>query len=322
LTFCGPRWFDATVVLRDTGRQIGRRAGRVLSKVARRLDPPAPVAKTTWVAPGHFYSPLPKWEELAPRADVLFDQSPPSLLDVDLAPETQRGFLAAFEPYRADRLYRGEDARDVRYHSSNNMFGQKSANALHLMLRVLRPRRIVEVGSGFSSAVMLDTREHFDADYDLTFVEPYPDRLRGLLRASDACAIVEKPLELAPRAPFEALEDGDILFVDSSHVIKTGNDLCALFFEILPALAAGVYVHFHDVLYPFEYPLRWVEEGRAWNEAYVLRAFLANNAVWSLQFWASYLYRCHRDWIDAVPEVSADGSSIWIRKAGGASSPH
>lgn len=303
-------------MLRDTKARLGRRAARAFASVARRLDPPPPPVKATWVAPGHFYSPIPSWAELAPRADAIFGESPADLPDVDLAPATQKSFLDRFGALLADRLYRPGDDRDVRYHASNNMFGQKSANMLHLMLRVIRPRRIVEVGSGFSSAVMLDTRQHFGIDATMTFIEPYPDRLKGLLRSGDDCTIIEKPLELAPRDPFAALEDGDVLFVDSSHVIKTGNDLCALFFEILPALADGVYVHFHDVLYPFEYPKRWVEEGRAWNEAYVLRAFLANNAAWSVQFWASYLYRCRRAWIDAVEEVSADGSSIWIRKGG------
>lgn len=233
-----------------------------------------------------------------------------------LFPERQRRFLERFAPLRADRLYRPGDDRAVRYHPDNNMFGAKSANALHFMLRLLEPKRVVEVGSGFSSAVMLDTAEHFDATPELTFVEPYPERLRGLLKGDDAerVNIIARPLEHAPRAPFEALRSGDLLFVDSSHVIKTGNDLCALFFEILPALERGVYVHFHDILYPFEYPRRWVEEGRAWNEAYVLRAFLANSASYEVQFWASYLFRTHRDWLEAVPELCADGSSIWIRK--------
>lgn len=297
---------------------VRRRLGRVALKAAHRLDPSsAPPAVRPWVAPGHFYSPIPSWSELQPRSDALFGAAPDQLPDVDLNPRQQLDCLAEFEPLRADRLYAPGDARTVRYHSDNRMFGAKSANALHFMLRRLAPKRVVEVGSGFSSAVMLDTDQHFFGNsLELTFIEPYPERLFGRMSAEDRgrCEVIQSPLQAAPRAAFEALQAGDVVFVDSSHVLKTGSDLCTFFFEIMPSLRAGVYVHFHDILYPFEYPQTWVEQGRAWNEAYALRALLANSRAYALEFWASYLFRCHRQALQQVPEVDADGSSIWIRK--------
>ena len=76
---------------------------------------------------------------------------------------------------------------------------------------------------------------------------------------------------------FEKLEPNDLLFIDSSHISKIGSDLNYLLFEVLPSLKPGVIIHFHDILYPFEYPYEWIEKGIYWNEAYLLKAFLMHN---------------------------------------------
>ena len=81
---------------------------------------------------------------------------------------------------------------------------------------------------------------------------------------------------------FAALEGGDILFIDSTHVLKTGSDVVRLYNEIVPRLNAGVIVHIHDIFYPFEYPRDWVLEGRAWSEAYLVRVFLAFNSEYEI----------------------------------------
>jgi hypothetical protein len=115
---------------------------------------------------------------------------------------------------------------------------------------------------------------------------------------------------------FAALGPGDILFIDSTHVCKPGSDVEFLFSRVLPALAAGVYVHVHDIFYPFEYPKEWVEEGRAWNEAYLLAAFLQYNRAFRVEFWGQYLQHFHRERFAAdLPLYLRDpGGSIWLRK--------
>src|SRR5262249_30901378 len=154
-----------------------------------------------------------------------------------------------------------------RYYFRNEWFGYADALVLYGMIRYLRPRRVIEVGSGFSSAVMLDTNDLFcGGRVALTFVEPYPDRLFSLLRGSDRDkhTVIARPVQDVDLSLFQALSDNDILFVDSSHVSKVGSDVNHLIFQILPALADNVVVHFHDIFYPFEYPKDWVYEGRAW----------------------------------------------------------
>lgn len=112
---------------------------------------------------------------------------------------------------------------------------------------------------------------------------------------------------------FEKLEENDILFIDSSHVSKMDSDVNFLFFEILPRLKSGVYIHFHDVFYPFIYPKEWIYEGRAYNEMYILRAFLMNNAQYKIQLFGHMLeYQC----MDKIPKhLKGCGSgSLWIKK--------
>jgi hypothetical protein len=109
-----------------------------------------------------------------------------------------------------------------------------------------------------------------------------------------------------------------VLFVDSSHVAKVGSDVNRIVIEILPALARGVWVHFHDVFYPFEYPREWVEAGRAWNEGYLLRAFLQYNRAFSVQLFPTFLARFHPDRFAGgmSPCLRNPGGALWLRKEG------
>jgi predicted O-methyltransferase YrrM len=276
--------------------------------------------KETWVRPGHFYSPIPNVAELTPRAEVLFGPSSVRLPDVDVNEKRQLEVVEALVPLHEDRIYREADAfvaNRYRYHPRNDTFGLASAACLHLMMRHLKSKRVIEVGSGFSSAVMLDTADFLARDpIDFTFIEPFPDRLHGLLKPGDRehVRILVSRLQEVDASLFSRLESGDLLFVDSSHVLKTDSDVNRILFDILPRLVPGVFVHFHDVLYPFEYPWAWVEEERAWNECYALRAFLAYNKSFEIYFWASYLFQHHREALSQLPAIDANGSSIWVRR--------
>jgi hypothetical protein len=126
---------------------------------------------------------------------------------------------------------------------------------------------------------MLDVREHLALSVELTFIEPYPDRLETLLRRSDRGAVrfLKQPVQTVPDEIFAELEPGDFLFIDSSHVAKVGSDLADIFSRILPRIRPGVFVHFHDIFFPGPYPEVWLRQGRAWNEVLFLQAFLRFN---------------------------------------------
>src|SRR5262245_48406157 len=108
----------------------------------------------------------------------------------------------------------------------------------------------------------------------LTFAEPYPDRLKQMLtpRDADVWRLIVAPVQQCPLEECDVLEAGDFPFIDSSHVSKFGSYLNFLFSSVPPRLRRGVLVHIHDVCYPFDYPLAWLKQGRAWNEIYLLRA--------------------------------------------------
>lgn len=269
--------------------------------------------------PGHFYSPIPDPEEVRRDEERIFGTCPRSLPGIDLREAAQKELLEKFAGFYEHMPFLAQKAAGVRYHFENPAYSYSDAILLHCMIRHAQPKRIVEVGSGFSSCVTLDTNElFFDNAIQTTFIEPYPALLTSLLKEGDVARIRIIPSRLQDVAldTFKALECNDILFIDSTHVSKTGSDVNRLFFEILPQLASGVYVHVHDVFYPFEYPKEWVYKGRAWNEAYLLRAFLQYNAAFRIVLMNSFMQRFHEDYFrEKMPLcLKNPGGSIWLRR--------
>lgn len=142
--------------------------------------------------------------------------------------------------------------------------------------------------------------------------------MRELLRPDDFehVDLIEKNLQEIDVAVFAHLRDGNVLFVDSTHVSKTDSDVNHLLFKILPSLERGVYIHFHDIPYPFEYPRDWVYQGRAWNEAYILRAFLQYNSDCEIAFFNSFLANMHAERLfNEIPQLKGQaGTRIWLRR--------
>ena len=206
---------------------------------------------------------------------------------------------------------------DWRFSHENPFFANGDADCLHAMIRYVRPRRIIEVGSGFSSALILDTNDRFfEGAIDCTFIEPEPDRLFGLLRPDEQGTVIQEMVQDVPLTVFGPLERNDILFIDSSHVTKAGSDVNDVIFRILPRLRQGVYVHFHDIFWPFDYSPEWIAEGRAWSEAYLLRAFLQFNKRYEVMLFCEYLRRIHRKAVrDTIQEMNFNPTgSFWMRR--------
>lgn len=271
--------------------------------------------------PGHFYSPIPDLAEVKRNAPLAG-----GVLGVELRPQAQRQFLA--ECAEAFRPLPFSVARSdgFRYYLDNPFFSFGDGIILYCMLRRFKPKHIIEIGSGFSSAAMLDTADRYlGRDCRITFIEPYPDRLRSLLRAEDLSrhSLEVKPVQQVDLSIFDQLAAGDILFVDSSHVAKSGSDLAHILFNILPRVQRGVIVHFHDIFWPFEYPLVWYEAGRAWNEAFFLRAFLQYNSAFEVLFFNSYMAETEPKTIEKLwPEMLSQpsfretmgNSSLWLQR--------
>jgi predicted O-methyltransferase YrrM len=272
-----------------------------------------------FVPPGHFYSPLPSLDDVKKDAQRLFGAPSRTIPGIELNEAKQLALLEDISRYYPELSFPDQRSSGRRYFYANPMYSYSDAIFLYGMIRYASPKRIVEVGSGHSSCVMLDTIElHLDGRVECTFIEPYPERLLSLLRPEDLrrVRILEKRVQDVGPEPFLALDRNDILFIDSSHTVKIGSDVNYLLNEILPRLRPGVYVHFHDIFYPFEYPEVWVVEGRAWNEAYALRAFLAFNETFEIVLFNAYLERFHRKILGRQMPLCLrnEGSSIWLRR--------
>ncbi|HTC00941.1 MAG TPA: class I SAM-dependent methyltransferase, partial [Ferruginibacter sp.] len=268
--------------------------------------------------PGHYYSPIPSVNELRKDWDHIFNQDIKDIKDIDLNEKGQCDLIEKFTQYHNELPYTTKQSQGLRYYSNNGFFIKGDACVLYSIIREFRPKKIIEVGSGFSSAVCLDVNElFFQNTIDLTFIEPYPDRLLSLLTETDKQKIhlLEKRIQEVPIDVFKELNENDILFIDSSHISKIGSDLNYLFFKVFPHLKKGVIIHIHDICFPFEYPSSWIENGIFWNEAYLLRAFLMNNKAYKILFWNDFIHKFHTPLLkEKLPEFTDIGGSIWLQK--------
>jgi predicted O-methyltransferase YrrM len=261
--------------------------------------------------PGNFYSPISSTAD-ASRARI---QRPGLALDdgYNLRAKEQLEFANRLGPKWTDfsKSWR-------RYNAMNAMYGLSDGAVYYSILTTLRPKNVVEVGSGFSSAVALDVRDHELNDLKLTFIEPYPERLLGILEESDktTTTVRRSAVQDVPIEAFDILDTDDILFIDSTHVSKPGSDINWLFFRVLPRLKPGVVIHVHDVFYPFEYPDDWLSERRSWNESYLLRSFLSYNNAFQIIFFSSWIWQVHPEVVRRYLPESIDQrpGSIWLRR--------
>ena len=266
----------------------------------------------------HYYSPIPLISEVQRAEERIFSAARREFAGIDLNLAEQLRAIEEIGEFYGELPFSEAPAPPVRFYLDNKFYPYTDAVLYYGMLRRLRPRNVVEIGSGFSSAVLLDTNESFfQSSIQSTFIEPDTSRLDRLLTDQDRgnVTIIRQLVQDLPTTQFSHLTSNDILFVDSSHVCKVGSDLNYILFDILPSLASGVYIHFHDIFYPFEYPKEWIYRGVAWNEAYLLRAFLQYNPAFRIVAWSDYLQRFHeQDLTRKMPLCRRNSGSFWLRK--------
>ena len=237
-----------------------------------------------------YYSPLVDLEELGEA----FWQRRSPMHGVTLDPAAQLAWAEAeLAPYLREFTapQTAPPGRELEYFTDNEHFEAVDAEVTYAMVRHGKPKRIVELGSGFSTqvlarAVVRNRDEGFPCE--LVTYNPYPsDRMRAVLAAGvdGLAAHREVRAQDVPLDTITSLQAGDVLFIDTTHVVKVGSEVVHLFLEVLPLVADGVVVHIHDIALPYEYPKRFIvgfEMG--WAEQYLLQALLQHNPTWEVVF--------------------------------------
>jgi hypothetical protein len=282
-------------------KQLGRALGPAQRQLFRMLQ------TTGWhLTRNHFYEPVPDTR----RLPASLWSSPSELPGLDMREDAQLDLLNTFERYISDAAYPVESQQDpLTFYLDNEYFKSFDAEVLHCLICDRQPRHIIEVGSGFSTLVMRQAAP----DVHIVSVEPFPDaHLRQIVNE-----LVAKPVEQVPPEWFRLLEPGDILFIDSSHVVRIGGDVLHLYLEVLPRLRPGVLVHIHDIFLPFPYPRRWVlGEHKFWTEQWLLQAFLAFNNSFHVIWASAFMRQRHEKRLRALfPQWrTSEPSSFWMMK--------
>lgn len=257
---------DTALHLRQQVKRAVKRQAVVANKILSRVG--------ILVAPRHYYSSAPDLRGLAASRE--FWRSPSQLpgLHVDLDEQiawlenTCKRFL---DEYRGNAVFEKSGRLGPGY-------GYIEAQALHGILRSVRPRQYLEVGSGVSTHVAVQALARNAKDGrpgTVTCIEPYP---REWLTSDARVHLHRTPVQAVDLDMFTSLTAGDVLFVDSSHVVKPGSDVNFLVLEVFPRLAPGVIVHLHDMYLPYDYQCDLLDSVLHWAETSLVRAFLTHNA--------------------------------------------
>ena len=266
------------------------------------------------VVPSHFYFPVPSFKSLQGKN---WDACRPCrTLNLRLPEQIQR-LRTDLLPFAGEWTFPEESTGDEReFHFNNGFFECVDAEVAHSFVRRYKPGRIIEIGSGNSTlllaaALRRNMAEGFGGELISIEPDPAPFLKQGI---PGVARLIEAPVQTVPLDLFRTLEANDILFIDSSHVVSMDSDVVHECLHILPELAPGVLVHFHDIFTPLDYPKKFVMTNLCfWGEQYLLEAFLSFNSAYQVLWSASAMQQFHSDVLrDAFPAWS--GSFARMRR--------
>lgn len=253
------------------------------------------------ILPLHYYVPIPNLLELRRQRERWAKRSPMVGVHIDLDDQvaTLRRMSA---PYQQE--FAGNNAyRRATTEGFGPGYGYIEAQALHAFLRATKPSQIIEVGSGVSTYCMLEAVKLNEGDTGrigtITCIEPFPSQWLQ----TAPIQLIKYPVQNIELELFDKLGDGDLLFIDSSHTVRTGGDVNFLILEVLPRLNPGVFVHFHDIFFPYDYQRTADRTIFQWMETAMLHSFLINNEHVRITFCLSHLhYDRTKSLLDIFPE--------------------
>lgn len=268
-----------------------------------------------------YYEPLPDFREITPEKTLTRRSSP--AVDFDLPSQVmlqqQLGRICGEELATLATKPESEGG----YPFGNDYFSSLDAAVYYALIRHLKPTRVVEIGCGFSTRIAdkaLKANRANGHPGQLICIEPYPQP--RLTEFEPDIELIQKKVEDIPLDYFGSLGANDILFIDSSHAVRFQGDVCREFLDILPVVQPGVWIHVHDIFFPTDYPASWLIDQRfAFNEQYLLEAFLAFNPHFKTTASLRWLWMDHRETMQSVwptgvlpPADHLGAASFWMKR--------
>jgi len=266
------------------------------------------------MSPNHYYWPIPETKDI-----LSYDFKKKFSLDgIKISEADMLMWLKRIAKYREEY---------AKIHTGCGYTSHGDGAILYGMVRELKPKRVLEVGSGsgWSTSVTCTALEknktQDDSPGKIIAIEPYPKpSFKELVNRHDDVTLIQSKVEAAEPQLFEKMESGDILFIDSSHVVRIGNDVHYLYLSVLPKVPVGTIIHIHDIKFPYDYPKEWVLKNRRfWTEQYLLHMFLAFNDSFEILFAGNYMYDKYPElMVDSLVGLSPGGDGwpgcFWIRR--------
>lgn len=272
------------------------------------------VKRGFYIIPNHFYQPVP--DILSLNKKIFQDESPMYGIHMndDIQLDLLKNKLSKYKKEFKSFSLKG-NVKDYEFHLNNLAFDGLDALVYYSIIRTFNPKNIIEVGSGWSTKIAAKAARRIPGNR-LFSIEPYP---QGFLQKGfpGFTKLIARKVQEVPFEFFAQLKKNDILFIDSSHTVKTGGDVNYLIFNILPKLNKGVLVHIHDIFFPDDYPKIWIKKAhKFWNEQYLLQAFLMFNNEFEVIYGNTYMGKRYPEEVKKVfstvwPHVL--GGSFWIR---------
>ncbi|MGD0733406.1 MAG: class I SAM-dependent methyltransferase [Terracidiphilus sp.] len=269
------------------------------------------------ILPRHFYSEIPDFRELRKTEAWKAPRSMYGVRGVDL--DRQLSFVRDCIPDSMRAIVLEENIFDAACEENGAVgFGQVEAEFLFCFLARHKPRRIIQVGAGVSTAVLLHAGKTFDYHPEITCIDPFPTQYLRKSSENGQITLIPQKCQDVDLSVFSKLGPGDLLFVDSTHTVKPGSEVNILILEVLPRLSSGCHVHFHDIYFPYDYPCALYTIPFFWNESVLLHAFLTGNSRYSISASLSMLHHAKPKELQMLfpnyrPEVLEQGLRISSR---------
>lgn len=246
------------------------------------------------VLPRHFYSSIPDFRELNRETNWKLPRSMAGVNGIDTDEQ-----LAFVRSCCTGEIAHALSTLDVNAYARSQYgdegYGPVEAEFLYCFIAAKRPRRIIQVGAGYSTAVILLAAQDWKEPPELTCVEPFPSDFLKTMASAGKLKLIPKRAQDVDIATMTALQAGDLLFIDSTHTVKVGSEVNQLVLEVLPRLAAGVYVHFHDIFFPYDYHPDLQTMLFFHSESTLLQAFLIQNPHFTIRASMSMLHYAKPD---------------------------